>query len=359
MGEVNYRKFELNSNFITELEKKIREKWDEFVNRTHANAAVCYLWGTPAWKGKLDLKDFYYSPRVGGFYLVDDWICSKNIDEQLKPIEKACLTTWLIEERKSGFVPCINDSTIEEAKRLKPLEASAKASGFLRFLGGRENPYDKIGIFDERIGDRNSGIDALYLYANSEIVNPHDIEAITLNLEQEEYIETIHNPYLAIKLTLAGKMATETITNKDSDEGFIAMWFDDSMNAAHSAIEKAIKMAGYKPVRIDNQEHNKKIDDEIIAAIKRARFIIADFTHGEKGARGGVYYEAGFAHGLGIEVIFSCHKDIVEKIHFDTRQYNHITWQKDKLGVFSEQVANRICATVGDGPDKNKIKNDK
>ena len=353
MDEEGCRKIKLNSEILNLIEKMVKEKWGEFVDRLHWKAAVCYLWGTPAWK---EPTGFYYSPRAGGFYLVDDWICSKNIDEQLKPIEKACLTTWLIEERrKSGFVPCINDSTIEEAKRLKPLEASAKASGFLRFLGGRENPYDEIGIFDERIGDLNSGIDALYLCANYEIINYQEVREITSYLEQQGYIEIIDSANFSsykIKLTLAGKMATETVTNKDSDEGFIAMWFDDSMNAAHSAIEKAIKMAGYKPVRIDNQEHNKKIDDEIIAAIKRARFIIADFTHGEKGARGGVYYEAGFAHGLGIEVIFSCHKDIVEKIHFDTRQYNHITWQEDKLGVFSEQVANRICATVGDGPDK-------
>ncbi len=35
------------------------------------------------------------------------------------------------------------------------------------------------------------------------------------------------------------------------------------------------------------------------------RFMIADFT----GHRGGVYFEAGFAHGLGIPVIWTCRED--------------------------------------------------
>ena len=35
-----------------------------------------------------------------------------------------------------------------------------------------------------------------------------------------------------------------------------------------------------------------------------------------------VYYEAGFAQGLNIEVIFTCRKDILEHMDFDTRQYN-------------------------------------
>ena len=46
-------------------------------------------------------------------------------------------------------------------------------------------------------------------------------------------------------------------------------------------------------MRIDRHEHVNKIDDEIIAEIRRARFVVADFTHGDTGGRGSVYYEAG------------------------------------------------------------------
>ena len=59
--------------------------------------------------------------------------------------------------------------------------------------------------------------------------------------------------------------------------------------------------------------------------------MVADFTYGDDGERGGVYYEAGFAHGLNIPVFFTCQKGFLEKIHFDTRQYNHIEWRDLKI----------------------------
>lgn len=128
--------------------------------------------------------------------------------------------------------------------------------------------------------------------------------------------------------------------NPDSPQAFVAMWFPDPVKnktdydalekAYDNGFKKAIKEAGYDDRRIDRQEFIGKIDDEIIAEIKRSRFLVADFT----GQRGGVYYEAGFAHGLGIPVIYTCREDDKEKRHFDTRQYKHIFW-KDEGDLYS------------------------
>ena len=105
---------------------------------------------------------------------------------------------------------------------------------------------------------------------------------------------------------------------------------------------------GLRPLRIDQKEHINKIDDEIIAEIRRSRFLVADFTHGNEGARGGVYYEAGFAHGLGIPAIFTCRDDAVSKLHFDTNHYNHIVWATPE--ELREKLRNRILAAIGEGP---------
>ena len=139
-------------------------------------------------------------------------------------------------------------------------------------------------------------------------------------------------------------------TNTDSSQAFVAMWFHDSTNDAYEkGIEPAIKEAGYKPLRVDRKEHVNKIDDEIIAELRRSRFLVADFTHGKDGARGGVYYEAGFAHGLGLPVIFTCRKDSMKTLHFDTNHYNHIVWKTpDEL---REKLKNRILAVIGKGPE--------
>lgn len=72
----------------------------------------------------------------------------------------------------------------------------------------------------------------------------------------------------------------------------------------------------------------EKICDKIQVDIKKSRIVIADVTENNSG----VYYEAGFAQGLGIPVIWTCRKDKISEVHFDTRQYNHILWEsKEEL----------------------------
>lgn len=106
-------------------------------------------------------------------------------------------------------------------------------------------------------------------------------------------------------------------------QAFVAMWFREEMLPAYlRGIAPALRVTGYEPLRIDRVEHNDKIDDQIVAAIRRSGLLVADFT----GHRGGVYFEAGFAMGLGIPVVWTCREDAIEGAHFDTRQYNHITW---------------------------------
>jgi hypothetical protein len=132
------------------------------------------------------------------------------------------------------------------------------------------------------------------------------------------------------------------------------MWFDPSMSQAYAeGIVPALSDAGYIPVRIDQKEHNNKIDDEIIAEIRQARFVVADFTCGIIGegparaavARGSVYYEAGFAQGIGTPVIWTVREDCIDKVHFDARQYAHILW-KDPADLRA-QLNKRILALFG------------
>ena len=154
-------------------------------------------------------------------------------------------------------------------------------------------------------------------------------------------------------LTVEGytRLAELRAVQKESSQAFVAMWFDDSTDSAWSeGLRPGIEDAGYEAFRIDRKEHNNKIDDEIIAELRRSRFVVADFTQGADGARGGVYYEAGFAHGLNIPVIFTCRKDTLDKIHFDTRQYNHIVWETPV--ELRQRLAARISAEIGDGPGK-------
>ena len=146
-----------------------------------------------------------------------------------------------------------------------------------------------------------------------------------------------------------GLLYLEGRTGQQASLGFCAMWFADEVKPLWSdAIHNAIRESGYEPLRIDAKQHNGKIDDEIVASIRSSRFVVADFT----GQRGGVYYEAGFAHGLGLPVIFMCREADVTDLHFDIRQYNCILWKQDELEDAKARLKNRILATLGQGPLK-------
>ena len=86
----------------------------------------------------------------------------------------------------------------------------------------------------------------------------------------------------------------------------------------------------------------------VVAAIRKARFVIADLTQGDEGARGGVYYEAGFANGLGLTVIFTCREDKFDLVHFDTNHQAHILW--NGYENLRARLRRRIEAVVGRGP---------
>lgn len=150
-------------------------------------------------------------------------------------------------------------------------------------------------------------------------------------------------PELQLGLNLAGAKRLAELHSNDisGDQAFVAMWFDPSMDAAYSeGIAPALVAAGYRPMLIKDKEHNNKIDDEIFAEINKSGLLIADFT----GHRPSVYFEAGYAKGLGRPVIFTCRDSDISSAHFDTRQYSHITWGSPEQ--LKERLIRRIEATM-------------
>ncbi len=195
-----------------------------------------------------------------------------------------------------------------------------------------KHPSDKIRI-DERIKElffSNDIFGALYIIRQ---LSNQGFTTLTTSTPNDIYIEA--NGWRKISEL---KKKPEGL----SYQVFIAMWFDKSVdkyftNGIEKAIDESIK---YKVVRVDFVEHNNKICDQIIAEINKSKLVIADFT----GDRGGVYFEAGYAQGLGIPVIWTVQEEWIKQLHFDTRQYNHIVY-KDEAELYKKLKA-RIEATV-------------
>jgi hypothetical protein len=135
--------------------------------------------------------------------------------------------------------------------------------------------------------------------------------------------------------------ALESAATVNSKRVFVAMWFEPSVDSIYvEGIKAAIEDCGFIPVRIDRKPHNNDINDEIIAEIRQSRFVVADFT----GNRQGVYFEAGFARGLGIPVIWTVSKQDHKDVHFDTRQFNHIIYEQPQ--ELRKLLGDRIRATI-------------
>lgn len=318
----------------------------------------CPIWTTEAalLSGSLSSTAHVFSVRSGGEYLVTD-----SAIEQLARAtarQRAILTSWLVEQRRTGAsAPVISTAVLETVFQNRPLKFSEKREGFFRALAAAgHKPGPNIWFADKFDGDIHQPLHPQAIMAWMGVETFREAIAIILMLRDEGCLGYGNNE---IEIAAKGFERMEQLEARGADtlQAFVAMWFDPSMKEAwRTGFAPGIRDAGYEPFRIDGLEHNGKIDDAIVAEIKRSRFLIADFTCGgievkkefQPHPRGGVYYEAGLAHGLGLDVIFTCREDRMKWLHFDTRQFAHIVWTTP--ADLRSQLYNRIAATLKEAP---------
>lgn len=364
----------------------------------HGQKVGCPIWnGAQAWlywdsRTPRTVDDLYYSPRAGGVFR-SDHIEDRDFFPRSEDI-RIKVSRWVYDKNQLGEVGHLTHEEVRKIERQERLRIDQRMERLLQcfahlpshvarglcYAGSYPNRYefqiieaatecsteDLSEITDTTEYLRRRTEEEIWKAEQSspglddEMSLSHELSWLVSAAVESDWLEK-HNYY--IRLTPAGVQRLEELETKavNSEQAFVAMWFDESVNEAYEkGIEPAIRDSGYRPLRIDKKEHNNKIDDEIIAEIRRSRFIICDFTcglieHGGKQIaipRGGVYYEAGFAQGLGIPVIWMCRADHIEHVHFDTRQFNHITWSTPE--ELCEKLRNRIGAVIGDGPLKDR-----
>jgi hypothetical protein len=110
---------------------------------------------------------------------------------------------------------------------------------------------------------------------------------------------------------------------------------DQELDSAYEGVIVPLgKELGYKVVRVDKIQDAGNISQQILENIARSRLVLAELS----GQRPNCYYEAGFAHALGKEMIFAVqYKD---KVHFDLAGYRFIRWQTE--ADFRRQLRERL-----------------
>lgn len=274
-------------------------------------------------------------PRCGEFKITGT--AEGLIRKPLGNAKRALLSGWVRAQNNSGSIPTLSSTALSEILARSPPLITERANGLLIEA--------ERGL--KELGDRFN-------------INEPRFLAATYSASQDEVsylLRILSDQRLAAPLTLDGgceilpagyiRLDEMRRSSSTSAQGFIAMWFDDSLNDVYeSGLQAAIFSSGYDPVRIDRIEHVNRIDDEIIRQINASKFLVADFS----GHRGGVYFEAGYALGRGIPVFWSCRKQDMGALHFDIRQFNCIDWHSSV--DLAKRLAVRIEAVLGPGPRK-------
>ncbi len=190
-------------------------------------------------------------------------------------------------------------------------------------------PADKIGFITSWVG----AFDANSLFR---VIRQLREDGLAIWLEND--------PRNLVRFNPKGWDRYEEIKRSPSQArlAFMAMPFDNAEldHVYTNCFKTAVAQTGFELRRVDERQPAGLIDDQLRVRIRAARFLIAELTTENRG----VYWEAGFAEGLGRPVIYTCRKSDLPglKTHFDTNHHLTVQWEPDKL----PEAAARLKATI-------------
>ena len=112
------------------------------------------------------------------------------------------------------------------------------------------------------------------------------------------------------------------------------MAFNENTKNTREAIRKGIQHAEYDATLIDEIIHNKQIVPEMLRLIRESRLLVMDITEPNYGA----YYEAGYAQGLGKEVIITCSDKVFSKTYESEEEKKMMKYIKPHFDIAQKQI---------------------
>lgn len=106
---------------------------------------------------------------------------------------------------------------------------------------------------------------------------------------------------------------------------FVIIAFRDDMEPIFEGIKAAGNSVGLKVERVKDVPGDYRITDRVLKMISLARLIVADLTH----ERPNVYFELGYARGLGKTVITVARDGT--NIHFDVKDWTYISYTDSRI----------------------------
>ncbi|MGA3287365.1 MAG: hypothetical protein ABSD46_08060 [Bacteroidota bacterium] len=165
---------------------------------------------------------------------------------------------------------------------------------------------------------------------------------------QQGYIKNESSAY-SVQLDIAGwERVLKLLANGQPHQklAFMAMPFNNPEldRIYKDFVKSSIGLTGFDLKRVDESQPAGLIDSYLRVLIRNSRFIIADLTDNNQN----VYWEAGFAEGLGKPVIYLCRKagDEQSKTKFDTNHHTTVFYDLEHLSKAMEDIKSIVRATL-------------
>lgn len=306
----------------------------------------CILTGAPVITPNISLHEASYSIKLfDKFYTFHFCVDSFNNKDLRKHshIIKCAILNGLLPEITTKLIHwgCNHNDGIDLKEELLqisyPKTPKDKLENLIKYLHNLQN-------YDGETLNINNIFDSIWNY--NYFKNREECNLYFETLEQNKYITLTKNQsnIIRFKFTYEGLSYLIKISDESylSKKCFVAMAFDDETKSIREAIRKAILDTDYDPIILDEKHiaSDSTINDAIISNIRQCKFCIADFTlH-----RNGVYFESGFALGLGKPVIYLCRKKDFDEAHFDIKPLQHIIYETEE--ELTRKLTDKITAWI-------------
>ena len=222
---------------------------------------------------------------------------------------------------------------LEEVENWYPITFSEKIDTFLLHL------YKKTKYMGHTVGvPYNSVGSACFAIPIPDVIGDNRMEQAKffVNYLRDQTLITHQSSFDNYCLAPKGYQRVDELQRHYSNNKnvFVSMAFNDETKDTREAIRKGIIDAGYSPEFIDEIIHNHQIVPEMFRLIRECRFLILDITDPNYGA----YYEAGYALGLGKEVIICCSKEVFIKKYETDEEKKYQKYLKPHFDIAQKQI---------------------
>jgi len=213
---------------------------------------------------------------------------------------------------------------VREGKVEEPFQGTCYISGEC-YIDGLEKSYEP-----SLIGDLN-------------ILEKEDLLSSVLSRKGEPRYSLLQTAYDAVDNNFQELIPIQKPINKmKNHEAFIICAFREELEPVCDIIKTVSAKFDIEAHRVNEYEDDFKITEKIIQDIEQARIIFADLSFG----RPNVYFEYGYARGVGrtgsIITLIKEGKDA----HFDVKDWNQIVYDPDNLSDLEGKLEKRISSLL-------------